>query len=441
LSQPPARLAVSQLSREGLAKTCQVSIGTRQFRTPGFLIRIDSKDKLELYLRVKRIFPTQHLSGFVIRLPDAHRILGPRISNVNQLDLQGGFVETDFIRSAIRDFSIFDPSLEHLYYRTHLRNFASAPDMPEILGDFAARHAPANDGIEAEPVDRPEQNQIETAHTNFWRVLERDERVRTRFLRDLLRLQVQFGATVLVPPVPLITNSENLFELSKTINVKAQEVSRLIGECAYAFTFRVDTLRNQAIIDDLKRFVSQSPARLTILKFKNMNLNEEEKIAERAAFRNLMQELDLVSRIKPNRTFMLLESGNQTLPCAGRGFDFLSTSFNMDREFRRRRVERSPWGKWYDPKYLLLRGRNEFLTTFRNNGNRIPDDCDECRVTPRADALDIDGWNAYVKRHYLQRREKDCTEIDEAVQNGTATAGIINRLKDSALKNLVELVR
>lgn len=405
------------------------------------MIRLDSKEKLDLYLRSKRSAPTPHLSGFVIRLADAYRILQPRISNLNQLDLHGGFVESDFIRSSVADLAVFDPSLEHLYYKTHLKNFAVAPDMPRELGEFAARYAPDEDG-EASYADGRDQNQLEAVHSEFWNVLEHDERARTRFIRDLLMLQLRFGATVLVPPVPLITNNERLFELSKTINIKAQEISRFIGECAHAFTFRVDCLRNPTLMDELKKFVSrQSVKGLTVLKFKNLNLNQEEKIIERAAFRNLIQELDLVSRIATNRTFPLLEAGNQTLACAGRGFDFLSTSFSIDREFRHRRIERSPWAKWYDPKYQQLRGRNEFLTIFKNNGNRIPDDCEECLATTRPDAFDKDEWNAYVKRHYLHRREKDFKEVDEAVQNGTATAGILNRLKDSTLKNLTELVR
>ncbi len=442
----PERLTVSTKHREGLAKTCEVTLGNKQFLTPGFAIRLDSQEKLKLYLSVKQRGQTRHLAGYVVHLTDAQRVLGRRLRDINQIDLQGRTVDKEFLRSSLSDLVIIDPALEHLYYGAHLADFAVSPNMPKELVDYALDYDSAKRTLGASVPDnknKPLRTWLNERHLKFWSRLEKDERARTRFIRDMLVRQLDFGATMMVPPVPLITNSSQLFELAKIINRKSFEVSRLVGECAEAFTFQIGTVRNSTLMNELKEVVSSdhSNSRLTVLKFKYMNLNEEERIIERTAFRNLMQELDMISRLNPNRIFMLLESGNQTLVCAGRGFDFLSTSFSVDRDDRMRRTERSPWSKWFDGKYQTLLSRDDLLIAWRNNGNRIPDDCRECVSVSDPESLSMDEWNKSTKRHYLFRRNKDFGEVASAILEGTATAGMINKLSDSVLKNLVELVR
>jgi len=443
MSQAPELLVVEPVHREGLARTCIVRLGSRQFLTPSFAIRIDSQEKLDLYLRLKKSHRLPYVCGYVIRLTDAQRTLGRRIRQSSQVDLHGQFVDDDFLRSTISDLVMIEPALENLYYGAHLGDFALSPKMPAELVSYALAYDAAKEDFEEgrdKAGERTLRTWLDENHSKFWGKLERDERKRARFIRDILVREVEFGATILIPPVPLITNL-TLFELAKIINEKSSEVSRLVGECAQAFTFRIDALRSSSLMDELTEFIHKTRARLTIFKFKYMNLNEEDRIVERGAFRKLIQELDLTSRIDPNRAFMLLEAGNQTFACAGRGFDFLSTSFSVDREDRMKKKERSPWGKWYDPWLQTPLSRDVFLESYRNNGMRIPDDCAECLSTTTPEALSLEDWNKFVKRHYLHRRDKDYGEIADAISKGTASAGTVNRLKDSVLKNLVELIR
>jgi hypothetical protein len=340
---------------------------------------------------------------------------------------------------------LIDPSLERLYYGAHLGDFAISPKIPRELVNYALDYERAKGTVS--PVEHGKtvglRSWLNDRYSKFWNNFDKDERARTRFIRDMLIRELELGATILIPPVPLVTNSAQLLELTRLINNKSFEVSRLIGECAQAFTFQVGSLRNSTLMDELKEIVSsdQSNSRLTIFKFKYMNLNEEERISERAAFRSLMLELDLISRVRPNKLFLLLESGNQTLVCAGRGFDVLSTSFNVDRDDRLRRKERNPWSKWFDPKFQTLLSRDEFLVARGNNRNRTPDDCPECLTNNSPQGLSLDAWNKYTKRHYLFRRAKDFSEIATAISEGTATPGMINRISESVLKNLVEFVR
>jgi len=441
----PAHLTVDPLYREGIARSCKVHLGYREFLTPGFVIRIDSREKLSLYLKLKKKYKLEHVTGYVVRLADAQRVLGQRISDT-QVDLQGRFVEGDFLKSSLSDLILIDPALENLYYATHAGDFASTRNLPHALTDYSLSYLKQKSvqKNKEEIVETPEtgiRKWLDAKHGHFWQELELDERIRTRFIRDLLVRQHELGAPILIPPVPLITN-DRLFELTKTINRKSSEVSRVVGECADAFTFRLDVLRNSSLLEELRDYIDAQNARITLFKFKYMNLNEEDRVIERKNFRDFLQTLDLKSRLDRNRTFMLLEAGNLAYACAGRGFDFLSTSFSLDREDRVRKQQRSPWGKWFDPYYQVTLDRDSFMDAYRNNGSHIPCDCPECTTsTSKPESLGIDEWNQFVKGHYLSRRNKDYTEIAKAIESGTATAGIVDRLRDSALKNLLELVR
>jgi hypothetical protein len=362
------------------------------------------------------------------------------------VDLEGRFVDSDFLKSSLMDLILLDPALENLYYEAHVGAFAFVSNLPRELVNYSLEYTSKREELEKRSDSgdqRGLRSWLDDRYHQFWDRLQGNERARTKFIRDILVRQVEYGASVLIPPVPLIIN-ENLFELTKTMNRKSAEVSRLVGlvgECADAFIFRVDALRNSDLMQELKEYLDKARARFTIFKFKYINLNDEDRVVERKNFKELMQTLDLKSRLDPNRSFMLLEAGGLTFACAGRGFDFVSTSFSLDREDRMRRTEKSPWGKWYDPQYQISFDRDVFLETYKNNGGRIPCDCAECVSTSRPDTLGIDDWNRFVKRHYLLRRNQDYTEIADAISDGTATAGTIDRLRDSALKNLVELVR
>ena len=442
MSQPPEHLAVELVHREGMAKTCRVRLGGRQFLTPSFVIRIDSAEKFCIYLRSKRNHLLPHICGYVVRLTDAERILGRRIRGNSQLDLHGHFVDDDgFLKSSVSDLILIDPALENLYYVAHLSDFVLSQRIPVELVDYAMAYDEAKRKLAGRKTEQGDLRAwIEASHREFWGRLQRNERRRARFIRDILVRERELGATVLIPPVPLIT-SHDLFELTKTINSRSSEISRLLGECAHAFMFRVEALRDSSLMDDLTECIGGAKARLTILKFKYMNLNEEDRIVERDRFRGLIQELDLKSRMDSNRTFMLHEAGNQTFACAGRGFDFLSASFSVDREDRKMKRERNPWGKWYDPRSQIPLGREDFLEVCRNNGMRIPCDCPECLSITNPESLGLEEWNGYVKRHYLHSRNRDYTEVADAIQKGNVTAGTIDRLKDSMLKNLIELIR
>jgi len=442
MSHPREHLVVELLHREGMVKACRVRLGGRQFLTPSFVIRIDSAEKFHIYLRSKRSHPLPHICGYVMRLTDAQRILGRRIRESNQLDLHGHFVDDDgFLKSNVSDLTLIDPALENLYYVAHLSDFVLSQRLPIELVDYAMAYDEARRKLAERKTEKGDlRTWIEASHREFWERMRRNERRRARFIRDILIRERELGATVLIPPVPLITNHD-LFELTKTINNRSSEISRLVGECAHAFTFRVEALRDSTLMDDLKECIDETKVGLTILKFKYLNLNEEDRIVERERFRELMQELDLKSRMDPDRTFMLHEAGNQTFACAGRGFDFLSASFSVDREDRKTRRERNPWGKWYDPRSQIPLNREDFLEVYRNNHMRIPCGCPECLSIRNPESLGLEEWNGYVKRHYLHSRNRDFAEVADAIQKGNITAGTIDRLRDSMLKNLIELIR
>jgi hypothetical protein len=261
-------------------------------------------------------------------------------------------------------------------------------------------------------------------------------------MRDTFALELKCRADILVPPVPLITNS-HLLNVAILMNEKSRAFAPALDnekrECADYFIIKPQILRNEHIMSTIKEYVSDSETLLTLFKFKNLNLCDETLALERIAFKSFLMELALVTQHSEKKAFGLLEAGNQTFPAAFSSFAIVSTGFNLDREDRRKdQKDLSPFANRYDPTNMTMQNKETFLTTVKNN-HAIPCDCQICTETPDVPKDDFIEYNRIAKAHYLLCREQEMKEIVTGIEKQESQMGF-EKLQRSSLKNLIDII-
>jgi hypothetical protein len=419
------------------SKSVDLKIGQKAVTTPNFCLRLKNSEELDLLLNMKSRYSPNFLSSYVVRLLDTPRTLYSKIRALSQQSLFGEATEERFPSSMGRDLLFIDPALEYLHYHAEftLPKIASLFFLPKGLRDYAQKCL-----REKKVRERSDFQKWQDAyHRRFWTDIFEDDSKRTRLIRDIHDLEIKNKADILIPPVPLIT-SPHMLDIAILINEKSRELARGKRESADYFLLRVDALRKDEIMNRIKQHIeSAEDTRLTIFKFKYMNLNEEERTLEKNAYKSLLMELSLVAQHSENKAFALLEGANQIFPSALTGFDIVSSSFNGDKEDRHTRREHSPFAKWYDPEFMVYRSHDELLQIVHNNGNIVPCHCPVC-ATPKSFLTDdFIEYNRNVKMHYLFSRDTEMKEIFEAIRQNTTRMGV-DKLQRSQLKNLVDLV-
>ena len=421
------------------SQSVDLKIGKKSVTTPTFSLRVKTERELDLLLDIKSKHSLRFLSSYVVRLLDTPNTLYYKIkASKQQKNLLGQVAEPIFLNSLETDLVFVDPALEYLYYHAEdtLHKCTSLFFIPKILRDYAQRCLRER----KVRIRGSFQEWQESYHNKFWKEIYEDESKRTKLIRDFHSIEIDNKVDALLPPVPL-TYTTRLLETSILINQKSRELSRGKKESADYFLLRTDALKNEEIMSQIKQHIEESEdTRLTVFKFKNMNLNLEEASLEKNAFNSLSMELAIISKHVKNKAFMLLESGNQTFPAALTGFNIVSTSFNGDKEDRHSRKTRSPYAKWYDPEYMIYRSRKELFDIINNSEQKtIPCNCPPCSSPASFMADDEFEYNRKVKSHYIFCREAEMKEIYEAIEKRTIglAADKINRSQLGNLKDLV----
>ena len=259
------------------SQSVDLKIGKKSVVTPTFSLRVKTERELDLLLEIKRKHSLHFCSSYVVRLLDSTSTLYYKIkAAAQQRNLLGQVAEPTFLNSLETDLIFVDPALEYLYYHAEntLQKCTSLFFIPKILRDYA--HACL--GEKKVRIGGKFQDWQESYHNKFWKGLYEDESKRTRLIRDFHAIEIENKVDALLPPVPL-AYTMHLLETSILINQKSRELSRGKKESADYFLLRTDALRNDDILSRIKQHIEESEeTRLTVFKFKNMNLNDERGI-------------------------------------------------------------------------------------------------------------------------------------------------------------------
>jgi hypothetical protein len=431
------------------SESVDLKINGKTLVTPTFAPRLKSDSDLKVYDAVRHAYSPRQLSAYVVRLLDAGRTLYPSMKKkAFPLVVDQSTLDTRFTPQQGEQVLLIDPALEYMYYTVNMERLATTPFVSHTIRDYITKFLEKSKKLEIERQNEESKNVIgrsefrDTTHTNFWTCVYKDASMRMKLIRDTFNLELKAKTDVLIPPVPLIT-SPHLLEVAIFMNEKSRAFSPALSqdkrECADYFIIKPQILKNQRMMSTIKEYVTDSETPLTLFKFKSLNLCDENMALERDAFKSFLMELSLVSHVE-NKTFGLLEAGNQTFPAAFSSFAIVSTGFNLDREERRKdQKEISPYANRYDPARMIMQSKETYLTTVENNGHVIPCDCRDCIENPTVPENDFIEYNRRAKTHYLLCREQEMKEIIDAIAEGKSQMGF-EKLQRSSLKNLIDVM-
>ena len=427
------------------SESMDLVINNKTVVTPVFAPRLKSDGELKVYSTVKSLYSPRHLSVQVVRLLDAGRTVYSNIRRKIPLNIVDQTLNTPPPQSG-ENVLLIDPALEYLYYTTNMERIANTPFVPRAVNTYVKNFMIKTKAM----IDAKEKGEEVTStqlfrdaeHTNFWSCVKNDTNMRTKLMRDTFTLELKCRADVLVPPVPLITNS-HLLEIAILMNEKSRAFAPALDDekrdCVDYFAIKPNILRNEHMMSTIKEYVADSEASITLFKFKNLDLCNTDLALERAAFKSFLMELALVTQHSEKKAFGLLEAGNQTFPAAFSSFAIVSTGFNLDREDRRKEQQDiSPFANRYDPKNMTMQNKDTYLTTVNNN-HSIPCDCQVCIENPEVPTHDFVEYNRIAKEHYLLCREQEMKEIVNAIERQESQMGF-EKILNSSLKNLADVM-
>ena len=277
------------------------------------------------------MYDLDHVQSFVVRIFDAPEIYFPKIDNRNHVLEQ--FLERPrqnpfgtFLENIV---SIPDVGFEFLYYdknRTRIRNFASKhEDFSPIVEylDLLGRHkANSNTPQQFARINK-------TLHERFWQGLfERSEaKKREAVIGQILDYERKYFDYD-NPPTNLIDSLES-FGYAERINETSQAMAYSNErECATSFQFHPSILSDDEIVSKLIEYLRTDQTKLTILKFKNLDLRANVNYTMRGNFKKILTAISDIKVDNKNKAYMLLEAGNQYAVCLP-VFEIVSRAFSM----------------------------------------------------------------------------------------------------------------
>lgn len=432
------------------SESVDLKINDKTLVTPTFAPRLKSDGDMKRYSTVRNVYSPRQLSAYVVRLLDTGRTLYPTMKKTatSKLIADQTTLDKKFAPQSGEKVLLIDPALEYLYYAANMERLANTPFVSRTIRKYLLKFLEKSKKIEDERLKDKKKHVIskklfrDSEHTNFWTCVYKDENMRMKLIRDTFYVELKAQADILVPPVPLIT-SPHLLDVAIFMNEKSRALSPALSQdkrvCADYFIIKTKVLRKQRMMSTIKEYVSNSESPLTLFKFKNLNLNDENLALERSAFKSFLMELSLVAHHVENKAFGLLEAGNQTFPAAFSSFAIVSTGLNLDREDRRKDPKDiSPFANRYDPVNMTMQNKETFLQTVENSGNVIPCPCKVCTENPTIPNNFIE-YNRRAKEHYLLCREQEMIEIINAIEKQESQMAF-EKLQRSSLKNLVDII-
>lgn len=421
-------IKVEETDRDRFARTTKAVINGKTIVTPCFAPRLTKSphyDGLELFMRLRNTQPTDYLGVYVIRLFDLWKTIDPRLHRLNQTRLDRSFMEETFLKFRKKNVFLSDPSLEYLFYEARSKQLASTPYLPMSLLEFFEK----SEQKKEEMTSQDYKNWRRAFHSKFWYTLDKNRRARNQMVGELLDLQMEKEVDFALSPVPFATN-ESLFDIAISINRVSREIVRANYEsadkCATYFLMptwiftRKDSIK-EYILKKLVEYIKQVPAKLTILKFKYLNIGQN-RIVEREEMKKLLRIIAKIREAQPERLFMLLEAGVYASPMAALGFDIVSTSLTSHDGDGGFSAEKR--GQWFDLKEMVPRSIKDVWTMYKNGDDNLPCYCSACKNMSRKmkelssyKDLDEDEWNLFRREHYCLLMNEIMRQTDQAIED------------------------
>jgi len=428
------RLVVTELDRDRYARFARVELAGKTITTPHFctLVKAKNPDEFDIFLKMMVLNQSGHIGSCLVRLFDAPTFIAPKLENMTQtqMDDQTKYVEENFIRFFNEKPLIIDPATEYLFYEHYL---------PRWLNLSKTALKPILEYVEdcvrkKERIDSSEYSAWKEAyHTLFWNKLSEDAVKRNKLIGDVFDLELKYGSSILLPPVPVI-RSEKLLEISVHINYVARGIATSRdAEYANYFILSRAVLSDDELISRFMGYVTKDPSRIKVFKFKYLDLTGSGRISEFKAYGNLMQELSLLKEKDKNKVFMILDNWHQVFPSAVVAFDAVSSSmtgYDYDSNYGQ-----GEYGSWYDPELMNYVPWADVRKHFQNG---LPCSHEVCRGI-EIRTISADEWNVKRRIHYVQTMGDFMVMIKNAIGERKIELAI-DKLINSDISRLKKLI-
>lgn len=436
---------VTELDRDRISRITKLRFGQKTVTTPTFAPLIHTASDLDAVMQIHSIREDSHIGSFIVRLFDAGDVL-PASDKFLQMDMMGRLA-TDRIALFIEEVVFaLDPGLEYLYYDSKMLRFLGPYDsrasrylgnaaVPEIISDYVKSLL----ALKTDSGSKEYNKAKVKIHRDFWEGVANDSLQRNKLIRRIFQYAARLRADYFIPPVPLILD-ESMFDVAITMNDVSRELALALGrkECANYFLLTSKALQDPGLIRRIKEYIIDSPSRLSIFKFKYLDLTPPERVEERESYKDLLLDLAYFSKNFKNRCFAVLENYYQSFPSAVIGFDIVSgsiTGFDGDGG----RAETPKFGKWIDPRLMVPLEFKGVQKIFRNNGGRLPCHHSFCRTVTNMDRISQPRWNYLRRQHCTMYYGDLMTQIARAVKERNVEFAR-DKLSSSQLSTLKSLI-
>jgi hypothetical protein len=388
------RMVVTERNRDRFARSAEVTISRFQLSTPYFFTLVKNPDEFRFLIELTNDSPGAHFGGCVVRLFDAHKIVGERIANLNQqtLDMSSNIIEESFIRFRRDHPIIIDPATEYLYYLSNLGKWAKDEQVHPKIREFANRLFKMGKRKKSRTW-RKERN------LTLWNYdLAKDLNLEHEVISGLFDAELHYGASTLLTPGPLISDIsdfETTIEITKLARADAIDKDAEFGNY---FILTSDAILDKDLRYKLGDFLASSAVNFNVLKFKYLNLRNA-PIESLRAYADFYRRLAEIREQKKGRIFCVLENDCQAFASATVAFDLVSTSMSGYDRYPRGRAK-TGFANIFDVRELSHIKHETYKEAYVNNrGNALCSHAPCQNVDPQT-AL-RSAWSAMTKKHYV----------------------------------------
>lgn len=442
------KIRVKEENRDRYARTTQTRIGRKVITTPNFCTQLQDQDELDLFIKLKQQHPSSRLTTNVVRFVDLRHALW-RLHPKTPTDVLMQIRKDKYSLFFENHVLLIDPSLEYLYYLPRMNGLQLNPYTPRTILNYLRDIEKLRNESEYKLGKRKTYRSFEskraTCHRRFWRDIideKSNESNRKRFeiIRSFQDCALDYGADVILPPVPLI-DSHEMLEIAQKMNNDTRELARGKKHCATFLLFKSSVLGDWSLLDKaLSYILENSRESLTVIKFKYLDLTKKDSQTERDNYREFMSNLEFFSRTFKNRACLVLENNCQCFVSPIAGFDIVSSSFtNYDIEHSFGKY--APYGKWVDPKLLIQRSWKDVVNMYEIHG-RLLHGCSYCRSVQvkRLQELKRDQWYVVRRGHAVSFMGEWLGYVEKAIKDDKNIELIVDRLANSKIQILKDLL-
>jgi hypothetical protein len=429
-------IQVAEQDRDRFARVAHINVNGKKIRTPCFATQIENRYELDIFHDLKENYSPEGLDAFVIRYFDAPSVLR-RVQPEVRNDILGRVREDKYTLFMKNQLLIIDPMTECLFYEGEVDHFSVNHETPRCIIEHASKVK--NEKRNKDPKTNW-QKLREKLHVEFWKSIVEDTAKKMNFVKSFLGYEHQCGASVLMPPAPLIYSDETL-NIAIEINNIAKGIAQIYKKpCATYLNVKNTMLKSDELMAKIKMAVYENASKsLTAFKFKNLDLALPRLQIPRENYRDLGMELSYFSQELKDRAVMVLENSCQCFASPFVGFDFVSASFTMY-SGGVATYEHPPYGNYFDPVDKIHIPFDEVAESYDTIG-RLKCPCRGCKDVKVKHLREFSPheWNVQRRIHVPMYLDYWMECVKKAVKDKN-TELVRDNFSNSKVSNLKDLL-